>query len=357
MLLCVPVGAVLIRWAFSRRGRLSYSCLVRSAAFPLALVVAAGSWVAYYDYRAFGNPLTLPYTVDRATYAVAPYYVWQPPRPEPQYRHAVLREFYAHQEFKPYRDIHSVSGFVPHTLGKALRAVLFFAGFALLIPLIMVRRVFFDRRMRFFILCICVLMAGMLIEIYLLPHYLAPFTAVFYAIGLQCLRHLRVWRPKGRPLGIALVRVCVVLCVGMAAIRLYAKPLNIGIAEWPASSWSQMWYGPDHYGSERAAIQDRLTSLPGKQLVIVRYSPSHHPLDEWVYNSPDIDSSKVIWAREMDEASNDELIHYYRDRNAWLVQPDLEHNKLSAYPGQENGIATREVTKTQMEAELNRRLR
>jgi hypothetical protein len=357
MLLCVPVGVVLIRWAFSRSGRPSHSCLVRSAAFPLALVLAAGSWVAYYDYRAFGNPLTLPYTVDRATYAVAPYYVWQPPRLEPQYRHAVLREFYAHQEVKPYRDIHSVSGFVPHTIGKALRAVLFFAGFALLLPLIMVRRVFFDRRMRFFILCICVLMAGMLIEIYLLPHYLAPFTAVFYAIGLQCLRHLRVWRPKGRPLGIALVRVCVVLCVGMAAIRLYAKPLNIGIAEWPASSWSQMWYGPDHYGSERAAIQDRLTSLPGKQLVIVRYSPSHHPLDEWVYNSPDIDSSKVIWAREMDEASNDELIHYYRDRNAWLVQPDLEHNKLSTYPGQENGIATREVTKTQMEAELNRRLR
>ena len=65
--------------------------LRRRAALPLAVIVATGSWLAYYDYRAFGSPTTLPYTVDRAEYAMAPYYVWQSQRPEPVYRHAAMR--------------------------------------------------------------------------------------------------------------------------------------------------------------------------------------------------------------------------------------------------------------------------
>ena len=34
-----------------------------------------------------------------------------------------------------------------------------------------------DRRIRFLVLCVLVLTAGMAIEIFLLPHYMAPFTA------------------------------------------------------------------------------------------------------------------------------------------------------------------------------------
>ena len=57
-------------------------------------------------------------------------------------------------------------------------------------------------------------------------------------------------------------------------------------------------------------------------MAIVRYSPQHNVFDEWVYNSADLDNSKVIWAREMDVAENEALLRYYRDRKAWLVQPD-----------------------------------
>ncbi len=65
---------------------------------------------------------------------------------------------------------------------------------------------------------------------------------------------------------------------------------------------------------------------------MVRYSPGHYPFDEWVYNAPDIDGAKVIWAREMDAANNLELIRYYKDRNVWLVQPDAQPPQVSAYP-------------------------
>jgi hypothetical protein len=150
---------------------------------------------------------------------------------------------------------------------------------------------------------------------------------------LQCMRHLRLWRPEGRPAGVALVRACVVLCAGLAVVRLCSGPLHIVIRPWPASYWSGMWYGPGHFGVERETIRERLQNTPGKHLVVVRYAPDHYSLNEWVYNSPDIDNAKIVWAREMNPASDRELIEHYRGRRVWLVQPDLPvSDQLKPYP-------------------------
>jgi len=83
-------------------------------------------------------------------------------------------------------------------------------------------------------------------------------------------------------------------------------------------------------GEEKAS--GRFCSRPdGKQLVIVHYAPDHNPLDEWVYNAPDIADSKVIWARDMGPAENLDLIHYYKGRTVWLVQPDKYPAALTPY--------------------------
>ncbi len=200
--------------------------------------------------------------------------------------------------------------------------------------MIMVRRVFLDRRMRFLILCVGVLAAGMVIEIYLLAHYVSPFTAAFYAIGLQAMRHLRLWKPERKPVGLAMVRFTVAACVLLAGARVFAQPLHIAPSEWPPSFWNFTWYGPEHFGVERAGIEARLEQLPGRQLVIVHYSPKHEPLEEWVYNHADIDDSKVVWARDMGALDNQELIRYYKDRTVWLVEPDATPARITPYPAQ-----------------------
>jgi hypothetical protein len=206
----------------------------------------------------------------------------------------------------------------------------------------MLRRVLMDRRIRFLVLCVLVLTAGMAMEIFLLPHYMAPFTAAFYAIGLQAMRHLRLWRPEGQPVGMTMVRLTVTVCFVMAGLRLYAGPLHFGLPEWPASLWNFSWYGPGHFGTERTQIEAGLEQLPGGQLVIVRYSAGHNPFDEWVYNAPDIDGSKVIWARGMQAAEDLELIQHYKNRKVWLVQPDKEPAEVSPYLMPEpEGIALR----------------
>ena len=104
LLLCAPVAVVLGHWALFSKKRPPYAVLMRRAALPLLIVTAAGAWLGYYDYRAFGSPTTLPYKVDRTTYATAPYYVWQPPRPQPVYHNAQMRQFYLRQEMKLYNE-------------------------------------------------------------------------------------------------------------------------------------------------------------------------------------------------------------------------------------------------------------
>lgn len=336
LLLCLPVAVALGRWIIKGKNRPRAVVLVRRAALPAALLVCAAAWMGYYDLKAFGKVNTLPYTVDRATYAVTPYYFWQHLRPTPQYRSEEMRVFYEKEEMDFYHKIHSVTGFVPFTLAKAAIALLFYAGPLLLPPLIMMRRLFLDRRMRFLVNCSLVLAAGMVVEIYLMPYYVAPFTAAFYVLGLQAMRHMRIWRPEGRPMGMTAVRLLVFLCVALGGVRIFAKPLHVAPQEWPPSNWNLSWIGPEHFGVERAQVEAQLSQLPGGQLAIVRYGVSHHPIDEWVYNRAAIDGAKVIWARDMGTAANLELIRYYRDRTVWLVEPDANPARVSMYPFEES---------------------
>jgi hypothetical protein len=335
ILLCLPVVFVLGRWMLKCKNRPSAAMFARLAAAPLAVTIAACAWMGYYDDRAFGSPFTPPYTVDRDTYGIAPYYVWQDARPEPNYRYPEMRAFYHKGELDFYKGIHSAGGFVPQSLVKVGFMLLFFSGFGLILPfLFMSWRVFFDRRIRFLVVGVLILAAGMAIEIYLLPHYVAPFTAAFYALGLQMMRHLRFWKPEGKPVGNALARLTVTVCVVMACLRVFAGPLHIAQSEWPPSGWNFIWFGPQPFGTERAQMEAWLDRQPGGQLVIVRYWGNHYPFDEWVYNRADIDGSKVVWARDSSAADNMELIRYYRSRKVWLAEPDAMPAQITPYPNE-----------------------
>ena len=71
--------------------------------------------------------------------------------------------------------------------------------------------------------------------------------------------------------------------------------------------------------------------MPGKQLVIVHYGPAHVPHDDWINNRADIDASKIVWARDMGDNQNQELLIYFKDRRAWRVDPDDARPTLEPY--------------------------
>jgi hypothetical protein len=172
------------------------------------------------DTRAFGKVTTLPYTVARATYAVVPYYVWQLLHPSPNYRRNEVRRFYTESEAKGFNEMHSPAGILYTMLSKFNTTLAIFCGFALLAPILMMRRVFTDRRMRFFAASTPFWIAGMTIGVFI-PHYFAQFTPAAYVLGLQAVRHLRQWKPSGLPAGGTFVRLTVVVGwrVGLQLLR------------------------------------------------------------------------------------------------------------------------------------------
>jgi hypothetical protein len=86
---------------------------------------------------------------------------------------------------------------------------------------------------------------------------------------------------------------------------------------------------------ERAELTAELDSTAGQHLVMVRYRKNHDYHMEWVYNGAEIDSAKILWARELDAAQNERLLEYFKDRQIWLYQPDEMDKKiqqLKPYP-------------------------
>lgn len=321
-LLCVPVGFILFWWA-ATKARLPAIVLLRRAMLPLALLIAVAGLDGYYNYRVFGDPFTLPYQLNRATYASAPVFIWQQPHPEPVYRYKEMRDFYSGSELALFLDARTPGGFLRGSVKKAGIAVFFFCGIALLPPLVMLPRVLRDHRLRLLVIFGIVTVAGLCANAWLFPHYLSPFAGGIYAILLQAMRHLRT-RYTGR----ALVRIIPVICLLLAGLRLFAAPLNLAIPRWPG-----MWYGTEPLGIPRARVLAALEAIPGQQLAIVRYSPEHAPFDDWVYNAADIDRSRVVWARETPD-HDPQLLRYFRTRNVWLVEPDSDPPKISPYPRQ-----------------------
>jgi hypothetical protein len=176
-----------------------------------------------------------------------------------------------------------------------------------------------NRRIRFLLIAGAAGLASSALIIFFNINYLAPIVPAILAIILQGMRHLRTWRWQGRPTGQFLVRAMVVMCILMIPVQTHL----LAAAPEPGS-WAAI-------GPERVALEEQLRSLPGPQLVLVRYRPNHDPFLDWVFNGADIDGQKVVWARDMGAEKNEELLRYYSDRRVWLLEADDAPPKLSPY--------------------------
>jgi hypothetical protein len=325
VLVCVPVFVTLLWWVIAKPHPPAET-LLRRAVAPLLLLVLLGLLSGYYNYRVFGSPLTLPYQLNRATYASAPVFLWQTPRPEPVYRHKVMREFYTRWELGDFLYARTPAGFLAQTTQKAATALFFFFGTALFAPLVTLPWVVRNRRIRFLVIAGAVMALGLSVNAWMFPHYLAPFAGGVYVILLTAMRYLRAWRPGGSRCGLAMVRMLPAICLLLAGVRVAAAPLGIAVHRWPT-----MWSGTEPLGIPRSLIAAQLERLPGKQLAIVHYQADHSVFDDWVYNAADIDRAGVVWAREMDDAGDAALLRYFRDRHVWLVEPDADPPRISPY--------------------------
>ncbi len=316
----LPVAVVLLAWMFGKH-RSALTASMARVLVPMILVLTISALATgYYYYRQTGSPFRMTYQVTFSTYELAPAFLWQKAHFIPVYHHPVMRDFYD-QQLRQFEASRSPGGFFDHSFMLLVRGWFFYLGPILTVPLFALRVVLRDRRMRFPLLLGAVFMLALLVETWIQPHYFAPATCFLYLLVLQCMRHLRHWRWRNRPTGLALVRAIPLICVAMVLLRLTAIVAHVPIEPpWPRGNLA------------RAQVLRELQTLPGQQLVIVQYSPNHDPNSEWVYNAADIDHAKIVWARDMGEHDNQELLQYFKDRKIWILEPDVSPVHLETLP-------------------------
>jgi hypothetical protein len=331
----LPVGAALLTWMFGKNRppfRDSFHRLVLPAGLLLGLVAVL---MGYYFWRVTGSPWRMPQQLNRETYAVAPYFLGQAPRPIPTYHHAVMQDFYLNRELPLYAATRSLGGVLRREGVKAVQIWLFYVQPLFTLPLIMAVFVLpygFSWRQispatRFLLIATGFGLAGYALEVFYNPHYPAPGTCLVFALVLAAMRYLQSWRWRQKPVGLAITRAIPLICGALLVLSAAAVPRLL-----PREAWPAIWKYPGFQMLDRARMLAQLEREPGRHLVIVRYSPEHDSRMEWVYNRADIDASKVIWAREMGREQNQELVRYFQGRRIWLLEADLAPPRLSAYP-------------------------
>jgi hypothetical protein len=310
LVLSIAVAVSIMIWLMGpKRPRLSV--VFGRFVLPLVLILGIGAAAAgYYNYRVTGNPFLMPYVVNHRTYGQAPFFLWQNPLPPPSYHHAIMREFYD-DYLSAYRYELTFNGFSRSCLTRAWMMWGFYLGPALSIPLLAFPCIVRDRKMRFPLIAGAIFLLGLVVETWMAPHYSAPALGLLYLVLLQCMRHLRVWRWHRAPLGSALVRVLPMILGAMIILRVTAILAHVQIEpDWPRGN------------VDRARIIRALQNTPGQHLILVHYDETHILDSEWVYNEADIDHAKLVWARDMGEHDNQELLQYFKNRKVWVLDPD-----------------------------------
>jgi hypothetical protein len=289
----------------------------RLAVPAAAVLIPVAAFMLYFNARVTGNPWELPYQLHDRQYGAPPVFAWSSFKPAPAYNHAVIQTFWSKvntDQVKDARD-HVLSGFL---VKLATMYGFFFCFYPLFIPALIWPYPLHTPQERIGVL----LLAGGLLA--LVPingfqyHYAAAILPLVYLRFLQSVDHLRNWRPSSKPIGFALAVMLIALI-----------PVQFGRDVWKLFADGE--YAPPMAQPYHNVVR-QLDALPGRHLVLVGYGPNHDVFQEWVYNRADIDSARIVWAREMSPSEDAPLIRYFHGRTIWLLEPDQSPPKLAPYP-------------------------
>jgi len=301
--LCASAAAlILVRWSRSGKHRI----LPFSAGASAVLTVALAA-VLYFNWRVTGSPVRMPYVEGIERYGVARHLIVLPSAPEPSYRHATMRNFYR-WEMETYRARRTrpITTFLDYAVGLWT----FYAGPSLSVAFLGIAALWRSRRIRPLLAMGLAALVAASLEVWLPPHYAAPWTALGVALLVAMLRHLHYTFRSGA----AIVRACVVCAFGMLLLPVASQSMGW---QWPAT-FTGWWHIKHDW--DRREVERRVLADPGKHLVVVRYLPGHNLHDEYVFNGADLDGPRVVWARSLGPDKDRRLIEYYGERKSWLLE-------------------------------------
>jgi hypothetical protein len=114
----LPIAAAMILW-LAGKSRPQLQVSLTRIVLPLVVILVCGALATgYYYFRVTGHPFHMTYQVNLDTYATAPYFLCQTPRPEPVYHNQAMRDFY-HWELGEFEKNSTLAGFLLRAAQKA----------------------------------------------------------------------------------------------------------------------------------------------------------------------------------------------------------------------------------------------
>ena len=280
---------------------------------------------ALHNHAVTGKYSELPYLLSRHEYGVPQTFSFQPAAVP---SHALTSEQHGMYEFQ--RKSHdSISTFTNWAKALPNRFTLFrlYLGIALVPILIVLPFCRFDRQLVWIIGSIGLVILGGSFYGFTQDHYIAPFIGLFPLLAITAMKRLNefAWGRTAVRLFLMLA-----LCHFMELYVLFAAgnslPILTGKHKNLSSNANVVTSSP------RSRVLNQVARQGGRHVVFVRYLPGHNVLSEWVYNSADIDSSRVIWARDRGPEEDMHLMDTYKGRTAWRVEVAPGRSELTRLP-------------------------
>lgn len=322
--------------------RVSLSAWARVASIGVVGAAALG----YYNHRVTGDALDLPYFEYNAQYLSTPQSNLLPLGAPKQFRYQYMKLIDEVWERQIWENARRPRFLVDRPLQWVAAAAMFTGGTGSFLPLIAVHAsaadqgavfnfynvihiflmgavvlvpvVIFARplatsgRTRFAFVLVVASVTGSFVTAPFYQHYAAPAVAPILLLVTGAYRQLRHARSSG-PMFAALIPL---VAIGMSLLNgvpaLLHDPAVLRVAA-------------------RARLEDTVKEHSGKHLIIVRYSGVQRPIEEWVYDGADLDTSQVIWAHDLGPIENRRLTSYFHDRQVWLFQPNIDAEWIGPY--------------------------
>jgi len=277
-----------------------------SAPGVLVVLLPVLAWMGYYNYRVTGHAFRLPYGEHASQYMHAPIFYWQKPSEARESGVPHLDAFFSTFERPEWERQTTLKGW----LSGVVRKIGFVTADSFrplsILPIVVIGGWLAVRRRRAGArlaasVCVGLLLLHFVTTPWLRIQYLGVIAPLFILFVTLSLRELdSFWRD--RPIGSALMLA-----------------MLLSLPVWVLHAAYSSTRDPELTGRGREHIIDVISGQPGKHLVFVHYPNGPQAVYEWVYNSADIDSQRVIWVHSLEPTSNTALANHYRDRSIWIL--------------------------------------